>query len=65
MLATHREVKQGLIREQAFYAQKVPISGVIFDPVYDMEGRERNHAGTICFSTKFNKSFYFARFRCS
>jgi len=62
MLATHREVKDGLLKNQAFDGQKVPISGIIFDPVYDMEGRARNHTGTICFGDKFNKRFYFARF---
>ena len=53
MLVTHREVEEGLIKEQAFDSQTVPISGVIFDPVYDMEGRERNHAGTIYFAAKY------------
>ena len=44
---------QGGADQGAFDSQTVPISGVIFDPVYDMEGRERNYAGKIYFAAKY------------
>lgn len=44
MQLSHSQVKEGLLAN-AFGTGKPNITGVFFDPVYAMDGRERNHAG--------------------
>lgn len=45
MQLSHSQVKEGLLAQAFGTGGKPNITGVFFDPVYAMDGRERNHAG--------------------
>jgi hypothetical protein len=53
LCATHKDFRDGVISKQALGKQPIRITGVFMDPVYAMDGRERNHSGNTCLCEYF------------
>ena len=60
MVASHHQIKSGLL--DLLSPTKFPISGVIFDPLYHIDGRERNHPGTICMFLMFFTTLWYINY---